>query len=69
MKRDVSIDQVCKGLRILEKYCQTASVIGNTAVKAAIVLQEVEFRDITDEDREFLLSVNWKTNGAYEWYI
>lgn len=69
MKSDVTIDQICNGLRILEKYCPNASVTGNTAVRAAIELQEVEFKDITEEDSELLLSINWKTNGHYLWYI
>ena len=69
MKRDVTIDQICKGLRILEKYCPNASVMGNTAIRAAIELQEMEFKNITEEDRNFLLSIGWKTNGFYLWYI
>ena len=69
MKRDVTIDQICNGLRILEKYCPNASVMGNTAVRAAIELQEMEFKDITEEDRNFLFSMSWKTNGHYLWYI
>ena len=43
--------------------------MGNTAVRAAIELQEIEFKDITEDDRNVLFSMSWKTNGHYLWYI
>lgn len=43
MKNNVTIDQICKGLRILEKYSPNALVIGYGGSTYAIQLQEEAF--------------------------
>ncbi|CAN5424787.1 hypothetical protein BH10PSE19_BH10PSE19_04560 [soil metagenome] len=69
IKKETTIDQMCKGLRILEKYKPTSTVYGKNTAKAAILLQEEEFKEIMEDDRLKLFHLGWETNGSYLWWI
>jgi len=64
-----TIDQICHGLRILERYKPQAEIYGKETASCILQLQELEFNNITDHDRQQLLSLNWETNGHYLWWI
>ncbi len=68
-KRLGTIDEICQGLRILERYKPTAIVSGSNRRYYSIELQEVEYENITDDDSKKLQALNWATNGAYLWNI
>lgn len=69
MNKKVTIDQICKGLRILEKYNPKATVLGKNSAIHTIELQELEFKEITHQDYQELISLNWETNNHYLWTI
>jgi hypothetical protein len=69
MTKKITIDQICKGLRIPKKYHPDAFVCGSDNATKTLFLQELEFENITAEDRAELLSLYWKNNGPYSWYI
>lgn len=64
------INKIVNGLKIFEKYNEGTRPFCASS-KAILEVQEVEFGDITNDDRELLNSVGWrnKEGSPYLWQL
>lgn len=65
-----TINKIINGLKIFEKYNEHTRPFCASS-KATLEVQEVEFGDIINDDRELLDSFGWKNkeNSPYLWQL
>lgn len=61
------LERIVESMKIFKKYHPDPLVSPVVAASKEIQVQEVEFENISEEDRNYLLSVGWKTNGFFLW--
>lgn len=69
VNKPATIDNICTGLKILEKYKHDAMVLPCNRKNSCLLLQAEEFKEITESDRGKLISLGWEADGVYDWYI
>lgn len=64
------IQKIINGLSVFEKYNENTRPF-STGSKAILIVQEVEFGDITDKDRELLQGFGWnnEVDSPYIWQL
>lgn len=61
------VDSLIFGLEILKAYKPSLSLCSSHRARRTLEVQEVEFTNITDADRDRLTELGWWTNGTLLW--